>query len=188
MSEVKGMQTTILLVIINRPGVWSFIELILMLRNMRLLGHLTGFTICSFSTSGTDNEMVSSLPLQMSLYFNSYFFPLWWVSCIVMLHMKVSPPLPTARPWLLRSPVKVLKPSSTLCMLLDERLREHVLPFLFSIQSCLTTTSSLWSLSSSSWPWWKLSGCTWAAWGTCRRRWALPSSRAVLKTVKVSGN
>lgn len=50
MSEVKGMQTTILLVIINRPGVWSFIELILMLRNMRLLGHLTGFTICSFST------------------------------------------------------------------------------------------------------------------------------------------
>ncbi|MEJ1289084.1 transmembrane protein 17 [Cricetulus griseus] len=34
--------------------------------------------------------MVSSLPLQMSLYFNSYFFPLWWVSCIVMLHMKYS--------------------------------------------------------------------------------------------------
>lgn len=28
----------------------------------------------------------------MSLYFNWYFFPLWWVSCIVMLHLKVSPP------------------------------------------------------------------------------------------------
>lgn len=37
-----------------------------------------------------DNEMVSSLALQMSLYFNSYFFPLWWVSCIVMLHLKYS--------------------------------------------------------------------------------------------------
>lgn len=51
---------------------------------------LARIKICSFSTSSTDNEMVSSLPLQMSLYFNSYFFPLWWVSCIVMLHMKVS--------------------------------------------------------------------------------------------------
>lgn len=42
------------------------------------------------SSEAADNEMVSSLPLQMSLYFNSYFFPLWWVSCIVMLHMKYS--------------------------------------------------------------------------------------------------
>uniref|UniRef100_A0A8C5K3I0 Transmembrane protein 17 n=1 Tax=Jaculus jaculus TaxID=51337 RepID=A0A8C5K3I0_JACJA len=37
-----------------------------------------------------DNETVSSLGLQMSLYFNTYFFPLWWVSCITMLHMKYS--------------------------------------------------------------------------------------------------
>nr|XP_044993467.1 transmembrane protein 17 isoform X2 [Jaculus jaculus] len=36
-----------------------------------------------------DNETVSSLGLQMSLYFNTYFFPLWWVSCVTMLHMKV---------------------------------------------------------------------------------------------------
>lgn len=42
------------------------------------------------SSEAADNEMVSSLPLQMSLYFNSYFFPLWWVSCTVMLHMKYS--------------------------------------------------------------------------------------------------
>ncbi|OBS78281.1 hypothetical protein A6R68_19330 [Neotoma lepida] len=42
------------------------------------------------SSEAADNEMVSSLPLQMSLYFNSYFFPLWWVSCIVMLHLKYS--------------------------------------------------------------------------------------------------
>lgn len=34
--------------------------------------------------------MVSSLALQMSLYFNTYFFPLWWVSSIMMLQMKVS--------------------------------------------------------------------------------------------------
>ncbi|XP_051021034.1 transmembrane protein 17 [Acomys russatus] len=40
------------------------------------------------SSEATDNEMVSSLPLQMSLYFNSYFFPLWWVSCVTMLHTK----------------------------------------------------------------------------------------------------
>ncbi|KAM9211768.1 transmembrane protein 17 isoform 2-T2 [Dugong dugon] len=37
---------------------------------------------------GPDDEMVSSLALQVSLYFNTYFFPLWWVSSIMMLHMK----------------------------------------------------------------------------------------------------
>ncbi|XP_025048166.1 transmembrane protein 17 isoform X2 [Alligator sinensis] len=36
-----------------------------------------------------DNEIVSSLPLQMSLYFNLYFFPFWWVSSVVMLQLKV---------------------------------------------------------------------------------------------------
>ncbi|NXE81484.1 TMM17 protein, partial [Cochlearius cochlearius] len=35
-----------------------------------------------------DNEIVSSLPLQMSLYFNVYFFPFWWLSAVVMLHLK----------------------------------------------------------------------------------------------------
>ncbi|KAM9211767.1 transmembrane protein 17 isoform 1-T1 [Dugong dugon] len=35
-----------------------------------------------------NDEMVSSLALQVSLYFNTYFFPLWWVSSIMMLHMK----------------------------------------------------------------------------------------------------
>ncbi|XP_037019476.1 transmembrane protein 17 isoform X3 [Artibeus jamaicensis] len=40
-------------------------------------------------SEGPDNEMVSSLALQMSLYFNAYFFPLWWVSSIIMLQMKV---------------------------------------------------------------------------------------------------
>ncbi|KFO84378.1 Transmembrane protein 17, partial [Buceros rhinoceros silvestris] len=36
----------------------------------------------------TDNEIVSSLPLQMSLYFNVYFFPFWWLITVVMLHLK----------------------------------------------------------------------------------------------------
>jgi len=43
-----------------------------------------------FSLS-TDNEILSSLPLQMSLYFNVYFFPFWWLSTVVTLHLKVSP-------------------------------------------------------------------------------------------------
>nr|XP_004478518.1 transmembrane protein 17 isoform X2 [Dasypus novemcinctus] len=34
--------------------------------------------------------MVSSLALQMSIYFNTYFFPLWWVSSIMMLQLKYS--------------------------------------------------------------------------------------------------
>ncbi|XP_016804100.1 transmembrane protein 17 isoform X2 [Pan troglodytes] len=42
------------------------------------------------SNEGPENEMVSSLALQMSLYFNTYYFPLWWVSSIMMLHMKYS--------------------------------------------------------------------------------------------------
>ncbi|KFO72980.1 Transmembrane protein 17, partial [Cuculus canorus] len=34
------------------------------------------------------NEILSSLPLQMSLYFNVYYFPFWWLSTVVMLHLK----------------------------------------------------------------------------------------------------
>ncbi|NWI59968.1 TMM17 protein, partial [Calyptomena viridis] len=35
-----------------------------------------------------DNEIVSSLPLQVSLYFNVYFFPFWWLSTVVILYLK----------------------------------------------------------------------------------------------------
>uniref|UniRef100_W5MM70 Transmembrane protein 17 n=1 Tax=Lepisosteus oculatus TaxID=7918 RepID=W5MM70_LEPOC len=35
-----------------------------------------------------DSEVVSSLPLQMSLFFNLWFFPLWWVCEVVMLQLK----------------------------------------------------------------------------------------------------
>ncbi|XP_009991764.1 PREDICTED: transmembrane protein 17 [Chaetura pelagica] len=36
----------------------------------------------------TDNKMIPSLPLQMSLYFNVYFSPFWWLCTVVMLYLK----------------------------------------------------------------------------------------------------
>ncbi|KAM4636680.1 transmembrane protein 17 [Discoglossus pictus] len=33
-------------------------------------------------------ELVSSLPLQMSLYFNTFYFPFWWISDVIMLQLK----------------------------------------------------------------------------------------------------
>ncbi|XP_071756482.2 transmembrane protein 17B [Centroberyx gerrardi] len=42
---------------------------------------------------GHDRKVVSSLTLQMSLYFNMWFFPLWWISEVVMLDLKY-PALP----------------------------------------------------------------------------------------------
>ncbi|CAL8374230.1 unnamed protein product [Arctogadus glacialis] len=35
-------------------------------------------------------QVVSSLPLQMSLFFNMCFFPLWWICEVVMLQLKYS--------------------------------------------------------------------------------------------------
>ncbi|KAI7813056.1 transmembrane protein 17A [Triplophysa rosa] len=35
-------------------------------------------------------EVSSQLPLQMLLYFNSFFFPFWWISEVVMLNVKFS--------------------------------------------------------------------------------------------------
>ncbi|XP_034032915.1 transmembrane protein 17B-like isoform X2 [Thalassophryne amazonica] len=40
-----------------------------------------------------DRQVLSSLHLQMSLFFNTWFFPLWWISEIVMLQLKY-PALP----------------------------------------------------------------------------------------------
>ncbi|XP_061101769.1 transmembrane protein 17B [Conger conger] len=42
---------------------------------------------------GHSSNVVSSLPLQMSLFFNMWFFPLWWISEVVMLDLKY-PALP----------------------------------------------------------------------------------------------
>ncbi|XP_028815118.1 transmembrane protein 17B [Denticeps clupeoides] len=35
-----------------------------------------------------NSDVVSSLPLQMALFFNACFFPLWWISEVVTLHLK----------------------------------------------------------------------------------------------------
>ncbi|CAN9498775.1 unnamed protein product [Ophioblennius macclurei] len=35
-----------------------------------------------------DKRVLSNLPLQMSLYFNMWFFPLWWISEVTMLQLK----------------------------------------------------------------------------------------------------
>ncbi|KAM3937597.1 transmembrane protein 17B-like isoform 2-T2 [Leptodactylus fuscus] len=37
----------------------------------------------------TGHEVVSSLPLQMTLYFNVAFFPIWFISEVIMLELKV---------------------------------------------------------------------------------------------------
>ncbi|XP_053307175.1 transmembrane protein 17 [Spea bombifrons] len=33
-------------------------------------------------------DLVSSLPLQMSLYFNTFYFPFWWICYVLMLQLK----------------------------------------------------------------------------------------------------
>ncbi|NWT88527.1 TMM17 protein, partial [Lanius ludovicianus] len=38
-------------------------------------------------------EILSSLPLQVSLYFNVYFFPFWWLITVAILYLKY-PDLP----------------------------------------------------------------------------------------------
>ncbi|XP_067911659.1 transmembrane protein 17-like isoform X2 [Heterodontus francisci] len=53
------------------------------------------------------NEMVSSLPLQMALYFNVFFFPFWWLSEVAMLELKYSM-LPGYYQWLLFAAVIIL--------------------------------------------------------------------------------
>ncbi|XP_016107426.1 transmembrane protein 17A isoform X1 [Sinocyclocheilus grahami] len=35
-------------------------------------------------------EVASHLPLQMLLYFNIFYFPFWWISEVLMLHLKFS--------------------------------------------------------------------------------------------------
>ncbi|KAG7274780.1 hypothetical protein CRUP_015767 [Coryphaenoides rupestris] len=52
-------------------------------------------------------EVVSSLPLQMCLYFNMWFFPLWWISEVVMLHLKY-PALPDYYKFILVTVVVVM--------------------------------------------------------------------------------
>jgi hypothetical protein len=55
------------------------------------------FSICNwllcliiFHNLFSGDEIVSSLPLQMSLYFNVIFFPVWLTTVIIMLQLKVN--------------------------------------------------------------------------------------------------
>jgi len=97
--------------------------------------------------SSVDNEMVSSLALQMSLYFNTYFFPLWWVSSIMMLQMKVNVCFTTS-PWHCYLVSKIKSSSYFLKSQVSLIICEIFVYFcFFSIPSCLITTSSFWSHS-----------------------------------------
>nr|XP_033776520.1 transmembrane protein 17 isoform X1 [Geotrypetes seraphini] len=44
----------------------------------------------AFGAEAVDNEVVSNLPLQMSLYFNVFYFPFWWVCYVTILQLKYS--------------------------------------------------------------------------------------------------
>ncbi|XP_075073308.1 transmembrane protein 17 [Mixophyes fleayi] len=39
-------------------------------------------------TEANDVDIVSSLPLQMSLYFNTFYFPFWWICYVLTLQLK----------------------------------------------------------------------------------------------------
>ncbi|XP_075440726.1 transmembrane protein 17 [Ascaphus truei] len=39
-------------------------------------------------TPAREVDVVSSLPLQMSLYFNTFYFPLWWICDFLLLQLK----------------------------------------------------------------------------------------------------
>ncbi|XP_068111619.1 transmembrane protein 17A-like isoform X2 [Hyperolius riggenbachi] len=39
-------------------------------------------------TEAGEVDIVSSLPLQISLYFNTFYFPFWWISDVIALQLK----------------------------------------------------------------------------------------------------
>ncbi|XP_040292105.1 transmembrane protein 17 [Bufo bufo] len=41
-------------------------------------------------TESSEVDIVSSLPLQMSLYFNTFYFPFWWICDVLALQLKYS--------------------------------------------------------------------------------------------------
>ncbi|XP_020390880.1 transmembrane protein 17-like [Rhincodon typus] len=83
------------------------------------------------------NEMVSSLPFQMTLYFNVFFFPFWWTSEVTMLQLKYSL-LPEYYQWLLLMAVIILA--------LIECVR-LVLGYVGNLQEKLPELAGFWLLS-----------------------------------------
>ncbi|XP_017274388.1 transmembrane protein 17B [Kryptolebias marmoratus] len=84
-----------------------------------------------------DKRVLSSLQLQMSLYFNIWFFPLWWISETVMLHLKY-PALPDYYKFIL---VTVL-----LLMTLIEAIRLY-LGYAGNLQEKVPELAGFWLLS-----------------------------------------
>ncbi|KAM4572709.1 transmembrane protein 17B [Odontesthes bonariensis] len=84
-----------------------------------------------------DKRVLSSLQLQMSLYFNMWFFPLWWISEIAMLHLKY-PALPDYYKFIL---VTVL-----LLMTLIEAIRLY-LGYAGNLQEKVPELAGFWLLS-----------------------------------------
>ncbi|XP_069786529.1 transmembrane protein 17-like [Narcine bancroftii] len=83
------------------------------------------------------NDTVSSLPLQMALYFNVIFFPFWWLSEVVMLHLKYDM-LPTYYQWLLLTAIIILT------MIESVRL---CLGYIGNLQEKLPELAGFWLLS-----------------------------------------
>ncbi|XP_072444105.1 transmembrane protein 17-like isoform X1 [Chiloscyllium punctatum] len=83
------------------------------------------------------NEVVSSLPLQMTLYFNVFFFPFWWTSEVTMLQLKYSL-LPGYYQWLLLMAVTILT--------LIECVRLY-LGYMGNLQEKLPELAGFWLLS-----------------------------------------
>ncbi|XP_063053057.1 transmembrane protein 17B [Engraulis encrasicolus] len=84
-----------------------------------------------------DDAVVSSLPLQMSLYFNLWFFPAWWVCEVVMLQLKY-PALPDYYKFIL---VTVL-----IMMTLIEGIRLY-LGYIGNLQEKVPELAGFWLLS-----------------------------------------
>ncbi|XP_022069459.1 transmembrane protein 17B [Acanthochromis polyacanthus] len=84
-----------------------------------------------------DKRVLSSLQLQMSLYFNMWFFPLWWISETVMLQLKY-PALPDYYKFIL---VTVL-----LLMTLIEGIRLY-LGYAGNLQEKVPELAGFWLLS-----------------------------------------
>ncbi|KAG1957933.1 transmembrane protein [Pimephales promelas] len=113
-------------------------------------------------------EVWSHLPLQMLLYFNMFFFPFWWISELMMLHLKFCY-LPAYYQCLLVTGMVLISILEVLRVYLGYvgNLKEKVPDCLSSSSSSLIRTSSffLWSgpFTLSIWP---------SSWASCWPRFS----------------
>lgn len=84
-----------------------------------------------------DNRVLSSLQLQMSLYFNMWFFPWWWISETVMLQLKY-PALPDY--------YKIILVTILILMTLIEAIRLY-LGYAGNLQQKVPELAGFWLLS-----------------------------------------